>query len=83
LGTDNRNFIANKTHFHSNQNVISIWTQSKNNNDDSLENAGNYIGILERLFVFLLTDSTFRSHWLIGHKIHLPFGDLKEARTEN
>jgi hypothetical protein len=27
------------------KNVISIWTpEAKNNNDDSLENAGNYIG---------------------------------------
>ncbi|MDD5152257.1 MAG: DUF3307 domain-containing protein, partial [Flavobacterium sp.] len=35
------------------KNIISVWTpESKNKNDDSLENAGNYIGIFERLFVF-------------------------------
>ena len=34
------------------QNIISIWTPEKNAKDNSLENAGNYIGILERLFIF-------------------------------
>ena len=35
------------------KNIISIWTpEKKNSQDDSLANAGNYIGILERLFVF-------------------------------
>ena len=35
------------------KNIISIWTpESNDRNDNSLENAGNYIGILERLFIF-------------------------------
>ena len=34
------------------RNIISIWTPEKKAKDNSLEIAGNYIGILERLFVF-------------------------------
>lgn len=33
------------------KNIISIWTPENKTDDDSLQNAGNYIGILERLFV--------------------------------
>jgi hypothetical protein len=67
------------------KNVISIWTRGKNNNDDSLENAGNYIGILERLFVFffILTAHFEAIGFFIGHKIHLPFWRFERARTEN
>ncbi len=32
------------------KNIISIWTPENKNKDKSLQNAGNYIGILERLF---------------------------------
>ena len=41
------------------KNIISIWTpENVSENDKSLQNAGNYIGILERLliFCFLITN---------------------------
>jgi len=65
------------------KNVISIWTpESKNNNDDSLENAGNYIGILERLFVFcfILPVHFEAIGFLLAAKSIFRFGDLKEAK---
>ena len=65
------------------KNIISIWTpESKNNNDDSLENAGNYIGILERLFVFcfILTAHFEAIGFLLAAKSIFRFGDLKEAK---
>lgn len=65
------------------QNIISIWTpESKNKNDDSLKNAGNYIGILERLFVFcfILTGHFEAIGFLLAAKSIFRFGDLKEAK---
>ena len=65
------------------KNIISVWTpESKNNNDDSLENAGNYIGILERLFVFcfILTVHFEGIGFLLAAKSIFRFGDLKEAK---
>ena len=65
------------------KNIISVWTpESKNNNDDSLENAGNYIGILERLFVFffILTAHFEAIGFLLAAKSIFRFGDLKEAK---
>ncbi len=65
------------------KNIISIWTpESKNNNDDSLENAGNYIGMLERLFVFcfILTAHFEAIGFLLAAKSIFRFGDLKEAK---
>jgi hypothetical protein len=65
------------------QNIISIWTpESKNKNDDSLENAGNYIGIFERLFVFcfILTGHFEAIGFLLAAKSIFRFGDLKEAK---
>ncbi len=49
---------------------------------DSLENAGKYIGILERLFVYLFIIS---NHWeaigfLLAAKSVFRFGDIKESR---
>ncbi len=64
-------------------NTISIWTpESKNKNDDSLENAGNYIGIFERLFVFcfILTGHFEAIGFLLAAKSIFRFGDLKEAK---
>jgi hypothetical protein len=56
--------------------------RAKNNNDDSLENAGNYIGSRTPIcFFFILT--AFPNPFFIGHKSIFRFGDLKEARTEN
>ncbi len=65
------------------KNIISIWTpENKNKNDDSLENAGNYIGILERLFVFcfILTAHFEAIGFLLAAKSIFRFGDLKEAK---
>ncbi|HEY0298342.1 MAG TPA: DUF3307 domain-containing protein [Arachidicoccus sp.] len=64
--------------------MISAWTPSYNNSieTDSLQNAGKYIGILERLFIFLFI---ITNHWegvgfLLAAKSIFRFGDLKEAR---
>lgn len=65
------------------KNIISIWTpESKNKNDDSLQNAGNYIGILERLFVFcfIITGHFEAIGFLLAAKSIFRFGDLKEAK---
>jgi hypothetical protein len=65
------------------QNLMSNWTEVLNKNrDESLENAGKYIGILERLFVFLFIVT---SHWeaigfLLAAKSVFRFGDLKESK---
>ncbi len=65
------------------KNIISIWTpESTNQNEDSLENAGNYIGIFERLFVFcfILTGHFEAIGFLLAAKSIFRFGDLKEAK---
>jgi hypothetical protein len=51
-------------------------------NDDSLQNAGNYIGILERLFVFYFVISGHLEAvgFLLAAKSIFRFGDLKEAK---
>lgn len=50
--------------------------------NDSLSNAGKYIGILERLFVFvfILTDHWEGVGFLITAKSVFRFGDLKESK---
>ncbi|AWK04953.1 DUF3307 domain-containing protein [Flavobacterium crocinum] len=64
--------------------IISIWApESKlNNQDNSLVAAGNYIGILERLFVFgfILTNHFEAIGFLLAAKSIFRFGDLKEAK---
>ncbi|MFG4001603.1 DUF3307 domain-containing protein [Flavobacterium aquidurense] len=64
--------------------IISIWTpESQNSHDDnSLATAGNYIGILERLFVFcfILTGHFEAIGFLLAAKSIFRFGDLKEAK---
>ncbi|WP_269225195.1 DUF3307 domain-containing protein [Flavobacterium eburneipallidum] len=65
------------------KNIISIWTpESNNKNDNSLENAGNYIGILERLFIFcfILTGHFEAIGFLLAAKSIFRFGDSKEAK---
>lgn len=65
------------------KNIISIWTpENKNKEDNSLQNAGNYIGILERLFVFcfILTNHFEAIGFLLAAKSIFRFGDLKEAK---
>ena len=62
---------------------MSSWSQAINDsNDDSLNNAGKYIGILERLFVFVFV---ITSNWggigfLLAAKSIFRFGDLKESK---
>lgn len=66
------------------KNIISVWTPRTKNAeaDDSLQNAGKYIGVLERLFVlvFILTDHFEAIGFLIAAKSIFRFGDLMEAR---
>lgn len=66
------------------KNIISVWTPENkfDKNDDSLQNAGNYIGILERLFVFYFVISGHYEAvgFLLAAKSIFRFGDLKEAK---
>lgn len=65
------------------KNSISIWTpEDSDKKDDSLQNAGNYIGILERLFVFffIITGHFEAIGFLLAAKSIFRFGDLKEAK---
>ena len=62
--------------------VISKWYFKENNSNLSLENAGAFIGILERLFVFALI---ITQHWegigfIIAAKSVLRFSDLSKAK---
>ncbi len=63
--------------------LLSKWTKEINeNNDDSLRNAGKYIGILERLFVFtfVLSGNWGVIGFLLTAKSVFRFGDLKESK---
>ncbi|WP_163399973.1 DUF3307 domain-containing protein [Flavobacterium fluviatile] len=64
--------------------IISIWSPESQNShqDNSLANAGNYIGILERLFIicFILTGHFEAIGFLLAAKSIFRFGDLKEAK---
>lgn len=63
--------------------IISKWNIKKINKDeDSLENAGTIIGILERLFVFLFVVIDFWSGvgFLLAAKSIFRFGDLSRAK---
>jgi len=64
------------------KNIISIWTPENKTKDKSLQNAGNYIGILERLFIFcfILTNHFEAIGFLLAAKSIFRFGDLKEAK---
>lgn len=66
------------------KNIISIWTPENkiDKTDDSLQNAGNYIGIIERLFVFYFVISGHFDAigFLLAAKSIFRFGDLKEAK---
>lgn len=65
------------------KNAISIWTpENKDKKESSLSNAGNYIGILERLFVFtfIITGHFEAIGFLLAAKSIFRFGDLKEAK---
>ncbi|MBF4516255.1 DUF3307 domain-containing protein [Flavobacterium sp. ANB] len=63
--------------------IISIWSpESQDDRTNSLASAGNYIGILERLFVFcfILTGHFEAIGFLLAAKSIFRFGDLKEAK---
>ncbi|AWA30257.1 DUF3307 domain-containing protein [Flavobacterium magnum] len=64
------------------KNIISIWTPESKDTHDSLINAGNYIGILERLFVFcfMITGHFDAVGFLLGAKSIFRFGDLMQAK---
>ena len=63
--------------------LLSKWSDKfSGNKDESLINAGKYIGILERLFVFTFVVT---GHWeaigfLLAAKSVFRFGDLKESK---
>lgn len=62
--------------------IISKWYLKEDNSEESLENAGAYIGMLERLFVFAFI---ITQHWegigfLIAAKSVFRFGDLSKAK---
>ena len=62
---------------------ISRWSpEAEGNGSDSLEKAGNYIGIFERLFVFafILAGQWEAIGFLIAAKSVFRFGDLKESK---
>ena len=62
---------------------ISKWTPYKEDKEaDSLEDAGQYIGYLERLlvFIFILSDHWEAVGFLITAKSVFRFGDLKDSK---
>ena len=65
------------------KNIISKWTpETEDAVDGSLQSAGKYIGILERLFIFVFI---ILGHWegvgfLLAAKSIFRFGDLKESK---
>lgn len=63
--------------------LISGWTpKTEDAQSESLQNAGKYIGILERLFIllFILTDHWEGIGFLLAAKSIFRFGDLKESK---
>ncbi len=63
--------------------LMSEWTKKlKENSDASLNNAGKYIGILERLFVFffVIMGSWESIGFILAAKSIFRFGDLKDAK---
>lgn len=63
--------------------LMASWSKAlAESNDDSLENAGRYIGILERLFVFtfVVTNNWEGIGFLLAAKSVFRFGDLKESK---
>lgn len=64
------------------KNIISIWTPNQNDTKEDLQNAGKYIGILERLFVlcFILAGQFSAIGFLMAAKSIFRFGDLTQAK---
>ncbi len=65
------------------QTCMANWSKAINDNqDNSLNNAGKYIGMLERIFVFIfiITGNWSAIGFLLAAKSVFRFGDLKEAK---
>jgi hypothetical protein len=62
--------------------IMSKWILEEDKSEDSLESAGKYIGILERLFVFgfILLNQWSAIGLLIAAKSVFRFGDLSRAK---
>ena len=62
--------------------IMSKWDLDEDNAEDSLENAGKYIGIFERLFVFtfVILGQWSAIGFLIAAKSVFRFGDLSRAK---
>lgn len=62
--------------------IMGSWKLVEDNDNDSLKNAGKYIGILERLFVFvfIVLDQWGAIGLLIAAKSVLRFNDLSQAK---
>lgn len=63
--------------------LMSNWSKAINDsNEESLNNAGKYIGMLERLFVFIfvITGNWEGIGFLLAAKSVFRFGDLKESK---
>lgn len=66
------------------QMLMSSWSKALNeNSNESLPNAGKYIGMLERLFVFIfiITGNWQGIGFLLAAKSVFRFGDLKESKS--
>ncbi|MFD0762643.1 DUF3307 domain-containing protein [Lutibacter aestuarii] len=61
--------------------IISKWELNSNSNEMSLNDAGKYIGILERLFifVFIITNNWQGIGFLLAAKSVFRFGDLSRS----
>ncbi len=62
--------------------IISKWQpENEDEDNDSLTNAGSYIGILERLFVFgfIISNNIQGIGFLLAAKSVFRFGDLKDS----
>lgn len=63
--------------------LMSSWSKALNeSNEESLNNAGKYIGMLERIFVFtfVVTGNWEGIGFLLAAKSVFRFGDLKESK---
>ncbi|MEQ9286660.1 MAG: DUF3307 domain-containing protein [Cyclobacteriaceae bacterium] len=62
--------------------IITKWDLEEDRTEDSLENAGKYIGILERLFVFgfIVMNQWQAIGFLLAAKSIFRFGDLSKSK---
>jgi hypothetical protein len=65
--------------------LISGWSPTEKKDDHSMANAGKYIGILERLFVFgfVISNNWEGIGFLLAAKSVFRFGDLNDAKDRN